>query len=118
MSVNGIVKRVVGACAMFRRYSARATEQKMADLPRFRVEPNMPPFSKTGIDFFGPWEVKRLKAVDVQNVLAQRGIEWEFNPQAGSHFGGEWERMVRTVRKVLHGLLNEQTVCQMTTFVR
>ena len=59
IGVNSMVKHLVGACTICRRYSARSMQQKMADLPSFRVQPSTPPFSKTGIDFFGPWEVKR-----------------------------------------------------------
>ena len=37
-------------------------EQKMADLPKSRVEP-APPFSYCGVDFFGPWHVQRGRSV-------------------------------------------------------
>ena len=41
---------------------------------------------------------------------AQGKIEWIFNPPGASHMGGSWERMIRTVRKVLNHLLQEQVV--------
>lgn len=31
----------------------------MADLPQDRVLPDMPPFSTVGMDYFGPFEIKR-----------------------------------------------------------
>ena len=37
-------------------------------------------------------------------------MKWIFNPPSGSHFGGVWERCIRTVRKVLNALLKEQTL--------
>ncbi|XP_043196375.1 uncharacterized protein LOC122367397 [Amphibalanus amphitrite] len=38
-----------------------------------------------------------------------RGIEWHWNPPGSSHFGGAWERLIRSVRKILGALLREQT---------
>ena len=42
---------------------------------------------------------------DVRDVVHKKGIEWCFNPPTASHMGGVWERMIRTTRKVLNGLL-------------
>ena len=44
----------------------------------------------------------------IHNFLLQRNIEWKFNPPAGSHHGGVWERCIRTVRKVMKALMKEQ----------
>lgn len=44
----------------------------------------------------------------IQGVLAQVGIRWRFNPPAGSHHGGVWERMIRLVRRVLSSVLCQQ----------
>ncbi len=38
----------------------------------------------------------------------QRNVKWTFNPPAGSHHGGVWERCIRTVRKVILATLKEQ----------
>ncbi|XP_077869786.1 uncharacterized protein LOC144362074 [Saccoglossus kowalevskii] len=46
----------------------------------------------------------------IGKVLHQDHIEWKFNPPAGSHFGGIWEREIRTVRKILFSLFKEQAV--------
>ena len=37
-------------------------------------------------------------------------IQWEFKPPAGSHFGGVWERLIRSVRQVLYSLMREQRI--------
>ena len=40
--------------------------------------------------------------------LLQKGIDWKFNPFGASHFGGIWERQIRSIRKILAGLCDEQ----------
>ena len=40
--------------------------------------------------------------------LAQLGIEQHFNPPAGSHFGGIWESVVKSVKRSLQVILKEQ----------
>ncbi|XP_029181296.2 uncharacterized protein LOC114948988 [Acropora millepora] len=45
----------------------------------------------------------------IHNSLLQNNISWFFSPPYGSHFGGIWERCIRTVRKILQALLREQT---------
>ena len=34
-------------------------------------------------------------------------FEWKFNPPGGSHFGGVWERMIRSARNVLAAMLDK-----------
>ncbi|XP_070578819.1 uncharacterized protein [Ptychodera flava] len=151
----------------------------MSDLPKDRITPEEPPFTRTGVDYFGPLEVKRGRVTEkrygaiftcmatravhlevacsldtdscinaIRRFIARRGqvrsirsdngtnfvaadkelkesirrwnqekiaemlhqqdIKWEFNPPAGSHFGGVWERHIRTIRKIIFSLLKEQ----------
>ncbi|KAK7890880.1 hypothetical protein WMY93_022843 [Mugilogobius chulae] len=178
---HSAVRKVIGECSICRRYNARPLEQKMADLPAMRILPDNPPFTNTGVDYFGPIEVKRgrsfcrrygviftcmasraihlevapsldtdacinalrrfisrrgqvkhlwsdngtnfvgaeremkevLATLDqdaIKGHLVQAGVEWTFNPPAGSHFGGVWERMIRLVRRVLNSVLRQQTL--------
>ena len=46
----------------------------------------------------------------IVDFLLQRNVQWIFNPPAGSHYGGAWERCIRTVRKVLNALVREQVL--------
>ena len=154
----------------------------MADLPEDRLVPDQPPFTNVGVDFFGPFAVKRgrsivkrygviftcltvravhieiahsldtdscinairrficrrgqvkilrsdngtnfvaaekelrkalenLDQIKIQNAMTKKGIKWIFNTPAASHQGGVWERQIRTVRKVLNSVLQQQTLC-------
>ncbi|XP_063967618.1 uncharacterized protein LOC129271341 [Lytechinus pictus] len=175
------VRKVLQRCMKCKRRSSRRGEQFMADLPAERVTPDKPPFTSTGVDFFGPFMVKRgrsevkryaclltclaSRAVHIEiacsldtdsficalrrfinrrgkpdqvfsdngtnfkgghkelkeslaalndskvgNLLTQKGIEWRFNPPLASHMGGVWERVIRSVRKILGGLLHQQVM--------
>ena len=46
----------------------------------------------------------------VQDELNERRIQWIFNPPAASHMGGVWERQIRSVRRILAGLTQEQVL--------
>ena len=59
--------------------------------------------SDNGTNFVGA-------AKEIEKYLRCKNIEWKFNPPAASHMGGVWERMIRSVRRVLTVLLREQTL--------
>ena len=181
LGANSAVRRVLSRCLSCRRRQRPPENQKMADLPEDRVQDGETPFTRTGVDFFGNFYVKRgrsrvkkygvlftclaTRAVhievadsmstdsficalrrfvsrrgDVRVLRSDRGtnftgadrelrdevrklrekndriqraaldmkIDWKFNPPHASHFGGAWERQIRTVRKILNALLTEQ----------
>jgi len=153
----------------------------MANLPKDRVTPDEPPFTRVGVDYFGPFFVKQkrsqvkrygviftcltsravhLEIADsldtnsyinalrrfiarrgqvtkmrsdngtnfigsereltrsinewnisvIQESMIQKNVEWQFNPPAGSHFGGVWERLIRSIRKVINSTVREQVL--------
>lgn len=53
----------------------------------------------------GEWNQSKIG-----ETLCRQGVEWVFNTPAASHHGGVWERMVRTVRKVIASVANEQVL--------
>ena len=177
---SSAIRRVLSKCVSCRRRQRPVCEQKMADLPVDRLTPDQPPFTSVGVDYFGPFQVKRgrslvkrygviftclaIRAVHIEvshsldtdsfllalrrfiarrgqvkeirsdngtnfssgekelresinawnqekihENLLQRNVKWSFNPPYGSHYGGVWERCIRTARKILQALLREQT---------
>ena len=181
LSANTLIRSIVSRCVTCQRYQGQRGAQIMADLPADRITPHEPPFTRSGVDYFGPIEVKRgrsmvkrygaiftclaIRAVHIElayslntdscinamrRFIARRGqakvirsdngtnfvgaerelkeevdnwnqkkiadalyvknVIWKFNPPSASHFGGIWERQIRTIRKVLYSLLRDQTV--------
>ena len=179
ISANAAARKIIHQCVICRRRKAKVGEQMMADLPTERVTPEEPPFTRVGVDYFGPFEVKRARSLvkrygvvftclssraihlekadsldtdscinalrrfiarrgqveeivsdngtnfvganrelareikqwnqaKIEDHLLQKGIAWKFNPPAGSHFGGVWERQIRTVRQILVSIMQKQ----------
>ena len=46
----------------------------------------------------------------IHNALLQKAIKWFFNPLGASHHGGVWERLVRSICRVLGALVKEQSL--------
>lgn len=59
VNANSLVRKELKSCLQCRKRQARTMEQKMANLPMDRVESNLPPFTNVGLDYFGPFYVKR-----------------------------------------------------------
>jgi hypothetical protein len=57
------VRRVVRSCISCQRGKARLGEQFMANLPQSRLMPHQSPFTRVGVDYFGPLQVKQGRSV-------------------------------------------------------
>lgn len=60
---NAAARNILSSCVACRRYRGKLGEQKMADLPKERLQTDLPPFTNVGIDYFGPFEVKRGRSL-------------------------------------------------------
>ena len=76
-------------------------------------------YSDNGTNFVGASgilkeEFKKLQTDKAQSMVYDRlrmhKVRWHFNPPQASHQGGVWERMIRSIRRILGALLQEQTV--------
>ncbi|XP_063955063.1 uncharacterized protein LOC135153986 [Lytechinus pictus] len=176
---SSLIRNMVGKCVMCKRQRGKVMEQQMSDLPEDRIRPDEPPFTRVGVDYFGPIDVKRGRCMEkrygvvftclairaihmemahsldtdscinaIRRFMARRGnvkeirsdngtnlvgaekelkmeirkwnqsqlhdellqkeVKWTFNPPGASHHGGVWERMIKTVRKVLFSLTTQQ----------
>ena len=50
-----------------------------------------------------------------QRYLKSKQCQFKFNVPSASHMGGSWERLIRTVRNVMKGILLEQTSSRLDT---
>ncbi|XP_077866060.1 uncharacterized protein LOC144353345 [Saccoglossus kowalevskii] len=53
-------------------------------------------------------ELQNWNQSKINGFLLQKGIDWRFNPPSGSHFGGVWERQIRTIRQILQAITKQQ----------
>ena len=55
--------------------------------------------------FMNEWDRAKIKS-----DLAQKKIVWKFNPPGAPHFGGIWERLVQSFKKVMIAILDSRSL--------
>ena len=55
IGASKLIRTLIRKCTICRRYKARLQDQKMADLPIDRTLAGEAPFTRTGVDYFGPF---------------------------------------------------------------
>ena len=63
-------------------------------------------YSDNGTNFAGAEKVLKASILkwnqkQITEFLVQKEVDWHFNTPLASRFGGSWERLIRSVRKVL-----------------
>ena len=72
-------------------------------------------FSDNGTNFVGAAKEMRdcinaWNQSDLETSLAQKDIRWKFNPPGAPHFGGIWERLVRSCKKAMIAVLDGRSL--------
>ena len=111
-------KEVKRYCCIFTCLNTRAVHLEKLDtmetdsfvdaFNRFVARRGVPKkmWSDNGTNFVGGrTEMQRASKLKVDRHAVRRDVEWHFNPPGASHMGGIWERLIRTARKVLLGLI-------------
>ena len=57
--------------------------------------------------FIAAWNKRQI-----EENLIQQGIRWKFYPSAAPHFGGVWERLVRSCKKAMYAVLGNRSVTE------
>ncbi|KAF7648708.1 hypothetical protein LDENG_00152830 [Lucifuga dentata] len=120
-------EQAYGAMAYLRTVDSMGQVHLSFILARSRVSPKLTLYSKVpsnwpGIPSPAPNEdgAELRKSVlkeafaalgpDLQKQLARQKIQFHFNPPAAPHFGGVWEREVRSVKSALYTTVRAQSV--------
>jgi hypothetical protein len=70
-------------------------------------------FSDNGTNFVGAQrELHKLDTDQLNEFCLRRKITWHFIPPHAPHFGGAWERLVKSVKVMLKSVLQEQCVTE------
>ena len=56
---------------------------------------------------FAAWNRERI-----EEHLVRKGIRWELNPPAASHFGKVWERLVSSYKKAMYAVLGNPSITE------
>ena len=119
--VKFLRKSVKYWCCLFTCLTTRAVHIEMVDgldtdacmmaIMRFMARRGRPHMfiSVNGTNFVGsPREFKELAMEWNQSAihyqLAHQRIVWKFNPPGAPHFGGVWERLVRSCKKAMYSI--------------
>ena len=63
LKANTAVRRTLSNCAFCRKIFGKSIEQKMADLPREKLQPSTPSFSVAGLDYFDPFLTRKERSL-------------------------------------------------------
>ena len=71
--------------------------------------------SDNGTNFIGGCKeisqlVKQIDRDKIQTMTSNKGINWHWNPPTAPHFGGVFERMIRSVKRAVNAVLGNADV--------
>ena len=85
MKLRTALRTIVSRCVVCRKRRAETLNPIMADLPRERLAFKEPPFSNTGVDYFGPFFVSVKRSTEKRwgflfTCLTTRAVHFEVVP--------------------------------------
>ncbi|CAH8551523.1 unnamed protein product [Dicrocoelium dendriticum] len=94
-----------------------STDSFIMALKRFVARRGTPAeiFSDNGGNFVGAatelrTAMKSWSQAKINDKLLSIGVQWHYNPPMASHRGGIWERIIRSVRRILLSVAGQQTL--------
>ena len=94
-----------------------STDHFIMALKRFIARRGRPQsiHSDNGTNFVGAKNelrkcIKLLDEERIQNFCAPKEIEWKFQSPSASHFGGVWERLIQSTKKMLKAIVADTIV--------
>ena len=91
------------------------TNSFLAAFLRFTSRRGMPikVFSDNGTNFHGgenelKQQLNAWNQQQIENSMLRQEIAWHFNPPKASNYGGIWERLIRSIRKILTSIVSQQ----------
>ena len=69
---RGMIRRILSNCVKCKKERAMPESLLMGDLPKERVKFGEKPFSNTGVDYFGPYHVKKNRETRSTKALTKR----------------------------------------------
>ena len=78
---KSFVRKIINDCLHCKRRRAKPNVPVMASLPKERLALCKPPFTNTGVDYFGPMNVKRGRVTEKRwgclfTCLTTRAVPW------------------------------------------
>ena len=89
------------------REDAQASIFRLLQQEQFTEEMKSLKAEKELAEYIAAWN-----RVRIEEHLIQQGIRWKFNPPAAPHFGGVWERLVRSCKKAMYAVLGNRSVTE------
>jgi hypothetical protein len=82
IQANSATRNLLKKCVICRKQQGKTSQQIMADLPKDRLQGDHAPFTNVGIDYFGPFYVKRGRSTEkrygvIFSCLESRAVHLE-----------------------------------------
>ena len=90
------------------------TDSFIGSLQRFVNRRGKPEeiYSDCGTNFKGTTSELNIQTRRVNEYASNEKITWHFNPPAAPHMGGVWERIVRTVKRVMFDMIKNTVLTE------